>query len=310
MQSLVYAAYHNDDSVVAESSSGGIFTAISDYVIKNGGIIVGAKYNYQSHKLEHKVCRTYEERDMLRGSKYIQSTISKEVYFEIEKCLEEEQMCLFVGTPCQVGAIMQYLNVKNISKKNLLTCDIFCHGVGSPGIWEYYINWIQKKKKMGISFLTFKDKRNGWRKPICIATDGKKETSLRGYSWLYFSNNILRPSCHNCKYANCDRIGDVSIGDYWKIKEKHPEMYNKMGTSVLLVNTEKGIIVFDKMKNNLKYKESSIEKCMQNNLQKSTIPGKYRKKIMNDYRKKAKAFFVRWEISILISKIKGKIIKC
>lgn len=178
----IYAAYHKNPEEIEKSSSGAMFAALSDAILEQGGKIIGARYNYVSHKLEHMVCQTPEERDLCRGSKYIQSHITGGTYKILERELVNGTPILYVGTPCQIAAFKQYLVVKNIHTNGIYTCDILCHGVGSPGVWNKFIQW----KNARIDFLTFKDKRNGWKKPICVAKEGRKEISLRGYSWLYF----------------------------------------------------------------------------------------------------------------------------
>lgn len=71
-------------------------------------------------------------------------------------------------------------------------------------------------KKTKNDCLTFKDKRRGWEKPLCVAKAGDKEISLRGYSWLYFSDSIMRPVCYKCQYETVNRVGDFGTS-----REKH-----------------------------------------------------------------------------------------
>lgn len=300
----IYAAYHKDEKILKKSSSGGMFTAISDYVILNGGVVVSACYNYENDALEHSITDNVTKRDEMRGSKYMQSYIPKKIYENLEKNLKDEKTCLFTGTPCQVSAIKKYVETKGINEENLITCDILCHGVGSPGIWKSYIG--QLRKKTDINYITFKDKKNGWKSPRCVAKSKNRETSIRGYSWLYFSDNIMRPSCHECKYATKDRQGDFTIGDYWKIKTKHPHMYNYNGTSVLMVNSDKAKKIFEVIKKNLVFFESSYEDCMQTCMKQPVKAGKYREEIMDDYRKMApNRFFSKWKRKLFAEKVKN-----
>lgn len=309
MEQIVYASYHKDADEVEKSSSGAMFTAFSDFILNNNGLVVSAAYDYSEHKLKHIICQNKEERDLCRGSKYIQSYINKDIYKEVEQALNNRKMVLYMGMPCQIAAVKNYLKIKNIDSEYLYTCDILCHGVGSPGIWDSFINYLEKSKKTKIKFLTFKDKRNGWKNPICIARDEKKEYSLRKYSWLYFSNAIMRPSCYSCKYTTTNREGDITIGDFWKIKSKYPEMYNSRGTSFAIVNTEQGKRLFNKIKSELVYKECKMEDCIQNNMNKPTEKGRYHNSIMNDYKKGKKVvFFKKWGLILFLERIKKKVI--
>lgn len=302
----VYAAYHKIPSEIERSSSGAIFVALSDLILKNGGKIMGGGYNYVTHKVEHVVCQTSEERDGCRGSKYIQSYIAKAIYKSLEHELEKGTPLLYIGTPCQIAAVRQYVSVKKLKADSLITCDILCHGVGSPGIWTKFLEW----RKIKIDYLTFKDKRRGWEKPLCIAKNGSKESSLRDYSWLYFSDTIMRPICYECYYASINRVGDFTIGDFWSVKRKVPEMYNPRGTSFIMVNTDKGMRFFDKIKSDLVYKEVSIGDIIQDNMRHPTYRPIYRSEVMNDFRKKSSAaFFRKWELKLLVDKVKKKFVR-
>ena len=304
----IYAAYHKDEETLKKSSSGGMFTAISDYIILNGGIVVSACYNYENDVLEHTVTNNGAKRDEMRGSKYMQSYISRNIYETVEKSLEDGKLCFFTGTPCQVAAIKKYVEVKKLNAENLITCDILCHGVGSPGIWKNYMG--QLRKKTDINYITFKDKKNGRKNPRCIARSKNREISIRGYSWLYFSDNIMRPSCYQCKYATKNRQGDFTIGDYWKIKTKHPDMYNYNGTSVLMVNSDKAERIFEVINENLVFCESSYEECMQACMKQPVKSGKYREEIMDDYEKMTpNRFFSKWKKKLFMEKIKSRLVE-
>lgn len=297
----VYAAYHKNPNEVEKSSSGAMFTALSDVILENNGKIIGGRYNYVTHRLEHVVCQTRKDRDSCRGSKYIQSHIERNIYQVIENELTEGRPLLYVGTPCQVAAVNQYVSVKKINTESLITCDILCHGVGSPGVWSKFLEW----KNTEFDYLTFKDKSKGWMKPRCIAKSGNKKISLRGYSWLYFSDAIMRPVCYECDYARTERVGDFTVGDFWKVKSKIPEMYNPRGTSFIMVNTDKGSNFFESVKNSLIYKEINVDDVMQNNMQHPTSRPRYRSEIMRDFRRKSSAeFFIKWQCKLLIAKLK------
>lgn len=234
--------------------------------------------------------------------------MSSNVYDEIEDALHSGTLVLYFGTSCQVSAIKKYVAVKNIVADSLYTCDILCHGVGSPGIWRNFIKWIDPKSK--VKYLTFKDKSRGWEHPRCIANTENRELSLRGYSWLYFSDSIMRPVCYECKFADVNREGDFTIGDFWKAKIKAPEIYNSRGTSFIMVNTDQGSNLFETVKNHLIYKEVGLDDIMQNNLRQPTRKSKHRPTVMEDFAKMSPGlFFRKWEIILLAGKIKNKLIR-
>lgn len=300
----IYGAYHKDPKEVEKSSSGGIYATLSDVIINSNGMIIGGGYNYVTQKLEHIVCKTPKERDALRGSKYFQSHIDRGIYEFLDAELNKDTPILFVGTPCQVDAIKQYAKIKQLNTENLITCDLLCHGVGSPGIWTRFLEY----KNKNFDYISFKDKRKSWEHPLCIGRSGNKEISLRGYSWLYFSNAIMRPSCYKCKYAMPERVGDFTIGDFWKAKEKDPDIYNPKGTSFIMVNSIKGETFFNLIKCNLIYKEVTLSDVMQRNMKGPTRKPNLHDEIMHDYKtESAKDFFRKWQIKLLISKLKKKI---
>ena len=70
-----YAVKHKDSKVISASRSGGIFTAISDYILDNNGIVYGCVLT-EDFKAVHYRAVTREDRDKMRGSKYIQSKIN------------------------------------------------------------------------------------------------------------------------------------------------------------------------------------------------------------------------------------------
>lgn len=304
----VYVAYHRDSKEIEKSSSGGMFVALSDTIFRKGGVVIGGAYNYITQRLEHIVCRTPKERDLCRGSKYIQSYISKDVYKTVADELNSGIPVLYVGTPCQVQAIKQYVAVLKCNESLLYTCDIVCHGVGSPGIWNKFMKSKDPTKR--IHYLSFKDKRNGWKHPLCIAKKGNREVSLRGYSWLYFSDAIMRPACYECDFAKADRVGDFTIGDFWKVDEKCPDMYNPRGTSFLIVNTLKGDMLFETVKESLVFKKVTIEDVIQDNMQHPTIRPNYRDEVMKNFCECSTGhFFRRWERIFFLDKLKKRIFR-
>lgn len=73
-QPKVYAVKHKDEATRAASRSGGIFTALSDQVLSNGGVIYGCVLTDDFNAV-HIRANSTEERNRMRGSKYIQSKL-------------------------------------------------------------------------------------------------------------------------------------------------------------------------------------------------------------------------------------------
>ena len=73
-QPKVYAVKHKDEATRAASRSGGIFTALSDQVLSNGGVVYGCVLTDKFDAV-HIRADNEEDRNRMRGSKYIQSKL-------------------------------------------------------------------------------------------------------------------------------------------------------------------------------------------------------------------------------------------
>ena len=244
-----YAVKHSTD-VRMKSSSGGMFTALSDYILQNGGKIYGAAFDENMH-LRHVAASTPQERDRMRGAKYIQSDISG-VFDQIRTDLENNLPILFVGTPCQVSAIKKTVGNNN----NLYTADLICHGAPNPAVWEKYINYLQKKYGKKATDFSFRNKDIAWRKYSGKITfeDGTvmaNNNLLNAYCELFSYDLIMRDACEKCPFANLSRVGDITIGDFWGIENVLPKIDDNAGVSAVLINSENGQKLFNLVKTNL-----------------------------------------------------------
>lgn len=81
-----WAVKHNDIQVRMSSRSGGIFTALSDRILEQNGVVYGAKLSDDCRSVQHERATTFKERNSFRGSKYIQSRL--QIVGELQKiCL-------------------------------------------------------------------------------------------------------------------------------------------------------------------------------------------------------------------------------
>lgn len=251
-----------------KSSSGGAFIALARRIIDLGGYVCGACYDDNFHVV-HKIVDSLEDLDDLRGSKYVQSNI-EDIFLNIEKKLKEGKFVLFSGTPCQCDALRQYCFIKKTDTENLYLCDIICHGVPSPMLWDEYCNFIQTETKRVVKY-SFRDKSFGWHgSNISVQyNDGtiKKNTQkLKIFSNLYFSSLITRKSCEQCKYTHFNRPSDITIGDFWGCEKYLPSFCDAYGVSVLILHTNKAIKLFESIKNNYEAVEINREMCFQKHL--------------------------------------------
>lgn len=280
-QKIFYAVKHSDEAVRAASRSGGIFTAVSDVVLENGGVVYGCALN-DNFLAEHRRATSKEDRNEFRGSKYIQSEI-KDCYLLCGEDLKAGLQVLFTGTPCQIEALYNFLAIKNISTENLLTIDILCHGVPSPMVWKDFIN--AKFDESQIDSVDFRDKKNfGWRDHVETININGKEVSSKDYTKLFYSHIILRPACFHCNYKSTNRIADITIGDYWRIENNDKSFDDDKGVSLVKLNTKKGIDAFEQCKSVLIVKEFPVATSIQDALSRNYPIPKNRNAFWNEYR--------------------------
>lgn len=86
-----FAAWNRDDAVRKDSTSGGAFTAIAEYVLEGGGVVYGAAMDGHQH-LRHIPCFRKEDLWQLRGAKYVQSDLDR-VFREIREALKTRRCC-------------------------------------------------------------------------------------------------------------------------------------------------------------------------------------------------------------------------
>lgn len=241
-----FAAWNRDETVRRDSTSGGVFSALADYVFEGGGVVFGAAMN-PSLQLRHVACFTQEELRRLRGAKYVQSDIGT-TYRQVKQLLESRPV-LFSGTPCQVDGLYRYLGGR---PENLLTCDIICHGVPSPGVWADMVRSVEATSGKKLQSVRFRNKVNGWKNSHFTATfQGggvfSKPLMQTEYGRAFGRALFLRPSCHRCRYASMNRPGDFTLGDFWGLREDELPEEQKLGVGLLLINSRHGSHIFDQL---------------------------------------------------------------
>lgn len=256
-----YAVKHREKKVLEKSSSGGLFTAISDIVLKKNGIVYGAIHDSNMQTVHARADNSID-RDKQCGSKYVQSNIGS-IFIDINKDLLEGKYVLFVGTPCQCAGLLA--TVKSEFRHNLLVVDLICNGAPSPLIFQEYINYIEKKRGLKVIEHLHRPKDNGWghvEKNIFENGDADN-TSDFSQAWkkIFYSGNALRKCCYDCKFAVKDRITDITIGDFWGIERTSIDINRTNGVSLFIGNTEQGISVINEVKKYMDVKESCYEEA-------------------------------------------------
>ena len=255
-----YSVYCKDETVRSNSSSGGVFSLLAKYIIEHDGIVCGAAFD-NDFAVKHVCVSTFEDVAKLRGSKYVQSD-NEEAVVQVKRYLKEGKTVLFSGCPCQVNGLLNSVDKK--VRENLFTIDFVCHGVPSPKIFSKYLQ--EKKGQENILGITFRDKRFGWKtysmKVECTNNvTYQKIHTFDDYLQLYIRNLISRPSCYFCNQQHCS---DITLADYWTIAKTHPEMNDDKGISKMIVNTEKGVSIWQEIQSQcVSLKEDSFDRISQ-----------------------------------------------
>lgn len=245
----VFAVINPDEKIRRHSSSGGVFTALSEKILHDGGIVFGAAFD-KNFNVVHSAANNLDELENLRGSKYVQSRIGN-VYRQVKDALNSRKV-LFSGTPCQCVGLKHFLGADH---ENLLTVDVICHGAPSPAIWEIYIGELGHSHD--IAHVNFRSKRNGWaisNVEINFSDKGYYFCSLSQnlYGKIFLSSLSERPSCSSCKakFPNC--ASDLTLGDAWGVQNFALEMFDNRGTSIVFIHTDKGKKFFEQLTLNKK----------------------------------------------------------
>lgn len=253
-----------DERIRKESTSGGAFTAISNWVLDHGGCVYGARLTYQKDSCGSEGngwfvlhCKV-DDKDGLssfRNSKYVQSDLGN-CFREIKELLKANRWVLFSGTPCQIEGLYRYL--KKQKKEKLVLVDVVCYGIPSPGVFRDYMEWKQKDIGGEFSQVLFREKR------LCYNYTSfsiyNKDESLNYHSGVekepfmrsFFSNINVRPSCYKCRFKKRYRVSDFTIWDCYDVKAFSKD-FDDNGTNRILVHSELGRKIFEEIKPSIKF---------------------------------------------------------
>ena len=285
----IYCFKHSSDEVRKASSSGGAFTAFAEYVLSKHGKVYGSALKEDLTATEHISACDMVQLSPMHGSKYVQSDMTM-CYGGIEEDLQQGRYVLFTGTACQVFALKRELRQKNIPTDNLITCDIICHGVASPRIFEEFIGYLQKKTGGKLRAYHFRDKAISWRGGSSAAylENGKclaNTPLVASYMNVYYSGCITRECCYSCPFASERRVSDATIGDFWGIEKALPAAEDSLGVSVVLANSQKALDILSEIPAALAL-ELPLSVLKQPNLHHPTARPANREEFWRSYRKK------------------------
>lgn len=285
---LAFAAFNKNLETRLKSSSGGIFSLLAEKIISNGGVVFGAGFN-QNFEVVHMPVESLDDIEKLRVSKYVQSRVG-DSFKQAKSFLDKGRTVLFTGTPCQIGGLLSFLKKPY---DNLVTQDLICHGVPSPKVWKNYVEYREEKAGAKITYISCREKKVEQKKSSFAIKFENGETYLKHPNYkdpmmkIFFFNKCLRPSCHKCSFKDISRQSDITLADFWGIRGVKPEMDEDKGTSLVLINSEKGQRIFDELKCKMEVSEVDFEKAIKHNpmMKRSARPFE-RKTFMNDFKRK------------------------
>ena len=261
----VIAAKSLNEGIRSKSSSGGIFSIIAEHVLNKCGVVYGTSMGNDCKEAINTRILNINELEKLRGSKYLQSSMN-DSFKNIKIDLESKRVVLFSGTPCQVFGLKSYLGKEY---DNLFTIEIICHGVPSPLLWNKYVDYLENKYHSRVTEVNFREKKTNSNRfgiqkkkdAICIYNSVQTDP----YLVMFLNNCCLRPSCYNCLFKDKKSQADLTLGDFWGVQNITPEIDDKKGISLVLIQSQKGKMLLEHISDNIAFMTSDYNLAIAHN---------------------------------------------
>ena len=266
-EALVFAAYTKDDEIRTDSTSGGIHSMLAQAMYNKNAYVGGAVYN-EDHTVSQIIDDNPDRLKDIRSSKYLQSD-STGVYKDIKKRLREGREVFFCGCPCQIHALYKYLGNKEYD--NLTTCDFICRGVNSPKVFLKYMDMLERQYGAKATKIKFKAKEWGWHNfSMRVNFANGEEYCKDRWHDLFFigylqAGNFTRPSCYECHFKGFPQKADITLADFWGIENIDKSMDQDRGTSLVMVNSDKGMKLFDSIKDKIEWRQFTMADARKGN---------------------------------------------
>lgn len=261
-----YGVKHKNELIRLNSRSGAVFVAITDVILKRGGVVFGCKMVTPNRAI-HGCAKNAEERNQFCGSKYIQSELfvdGKHIFDEVLENIRVNRWVAFSGTPCHIKALSNYLSIRNVNTDKLVLIDIACHGVPSPRVWRDLVHFFERKHKAQAVNIDFRNKkRYGWAAHWETVEMNNGYVHSKVFSELFYRHYILRPSCYSCKCKSIPYPSDFTLADFWGVNEVLPGFDDNKGVSLVFINTSKGEKLFSEIQEELEVVECKVSRVIQ-----------------------------------------------
>ena len=237
-EGIYYAMWAKDSVDRKAGSSGGVFGLLADEILRQNGVVFGTAFS-EDFKSVYVTNTEKVSLDALKKSKYVEGRTGT-VFKDVKIFLTQGRKVLYCGTACQIDGLKKYLGR---DYPNLVTCDFLCQGVSSAKLFEKYISDLEQKYGK-IKALSFRSKYYGW-KAYCMVVEFENnrqyiKTKFQDpYMRLFFENVGLRESCFTCQRLKQSNA-DITIGDYWMVKNSPEIPDTNEGISLVGIHTESG----------------------------------------------------------------------
>ena len=255
-----YAVNHKNYEIRFKSTSGGVFSALAMQIYRENGYVGGAVSTPDGPK--HIISNDPDDLERLRRSKYLPSD-ARGFYSEVQRLARSGEKALVVGTPCMIAGLRLLLKKEY---DNLILVDFVCNSLNSPVLAAACAAYEERLAGSRLVKATSKSKEITWKGMTNRYDFANGKTVYRvGFDkgnigcHLYHTHIGSRPSCTECPFKGFPRHADITLGDYWGAETHHPTLNDDMGTSLVLLNSQKGIDLFEKVKNRMLCEESKLE---------------------------------------------------
>lgn len=266
VEPTVFAAYTKDEAIRLDSTSGGIHSMLALKMYEKNAYVGGAVYN-SDHTVSQIVDDNPKRLPEIRSSKYLQSN-AEGVYKEIRGLLRDGKNVFFCGCPCQIHALYNFLGKEY---ENLVTCDFICRGVNSPKVFLKYMEMLERKFGAKATEIKFKNKKWGWHNfSLRVNFENGKEYCKDRWHDMFFvgyllAGNFTRPSCYECHFKGFPQKADITLADFWGIEKIDPTMDQDKGTSLVMVNSDKGMELFNSVKDKIEWRQFTLDDAREGN---------------------------------------------
>ena len=286
-----FVAVRKNKNELTRCASGGIGTLLMERAFSKGWKVFSTRYNEEFEPAILEV-RAYSDIEKYKGSRYVQG-ITGDALKIIKEYLLSGRYVLFIGTPCQVAGLYSFLG-KNYDR--LICCDLFCHGVVPSSYFKQELEYHRFKEYDNITFRGWNKREDFW---FIVWNKGKKVLAKQGnvnyYIKGFADNVILREGCYNCGYSCAERVGDLSIGDFFSYDSVKEYNFKINGVTSIVVNTDKGMELVNEVMDELEYCKRPIEETIKGGIHSENKMNNRnkRKKFLSYYEKNGFANAVR-----------------